>query len=226
MEQGRLDKKPCLAAAGAADDQDIFISCRFRILWAAGHGEAFRPGQRNVPIGNGVYVGRDILRPAPSRAAVLNATAIFLRVFCFQIHRQPDKRRPGHAQQQIQRMQAEPEGGKGLGEALGDTKQLFRSVEPRRQPHRLAELVKEPGKQQIRKVRQQDLFQLSRHRSSPRSLFLIFSPRSSSCRFACSLALVSRLRMDGFFSFARFFAENSRKAAVTASASLPLKNTR
>ena len=26
--------------------------------------------------------------------------------------------------------------------------------------------------------------------------------------------------------FARFFAENSRKAAVTASASLPLKNTR
>ena len=30
-----------------------------------------RQGQRNVPIGNGVYVGRDILRPAPSRAAVL-----------------------------------------------------------------------------------------------------------------------------------------------------------
>ena len=65
MEQGRLDKKPCLAAAGAADDQDIFISRRFRILRAAGHGEAFRPGQRDVPIGNGVYVGRDILRPAP-----------------------------------------------------------------------------------------------------------------------------------------------------------------
>ena len=30
--------------------------------------------------------------------------------------------------------------------------------------------------------------------------------------------------MEGFFSFARFFAENSRKAAVTASASLPLKD--
>ena len=131
MEQGRLDKEPCLAAAGAADDQDIFISRRFRILRAAGHGEAFRPGQRDVPIGNGVYVGRDILRPAPSRAAVLHATAIFLRVFRFQVHRQPDKRRPGNAQQQVQRVQAEPAGGKGLGEALGDTKQLFRSVRPR-----------------------------------------------------------------------------------------------
>ena len=131
MEQGRLDKEPCLAAAGAADDQDIFIPRCFRILRAAGHGEAFRPGQRDVPIGNGVYVGRDILRPAPSRAAVLNAAAIFLRVFRFQVHRQPDECRPGNAQQQVQRMQAEPEGGKGLGEALGDTKQLFRSVRPR-----------------------------------------------------------------------------------------------
>ena len=56
---------------------------------------------------------------------------VLLGVFAFQVHRQPDERRPGHAQQQVQRMQAEPEGGKGLGEALGDTKQLFRSVRPR-----------------------------------------------------------------------------------------------
>ena len=37
----------------------------------------------------------------------------------------------GSAQQQVQRVQADPEGGEGLGEALGDTKQLFRSVRPR-----------------------------------------------------------------------------------------------
>ena len=43
----------------------IFVS---RILWllrAAGHGEAFCPGQRDIPIGNRVYVGRDIRRRAP-----------------------------------------------------------------------------------------------------------------------------------------------------------------
>ena len=51
----------------------------------------------------------------------------------------------------------EPEGGEGLGEALGDTKQLFRSVEPRRQPDRLAELVKEPGEQQIPPMREKNI---------------------------------------------------------------------
>ena len=65
LHDRRFDKKPRLAATGAADDEDIFVS---RILWLlrpTGHGEAFRPGQRNVPIGNGVYVGRDIRRRAP-----------------------------------------------------------------------------------------------------------------------------------------------------------------
>ena len=65
LHDGRFDKKSRLAAAGASDDENIFISRRFRVLWAAGHGEAFRPGQGDVPIGNGVYVGRDIRRRAP-----------------------------------------------------------------------------------------------------------------------------------------------------------------
>ena len=65
LHDRRFDKEPRLAAAGAADDENIFVS---RILWllrAAGHGEAFCPGQGDVPIGNGVYVGRDIRRRAP-----------------------------------------------------------------------------------------------------------------------------------------------------------------
>ena len=65
LHNRRFDKKPRLTAAGAADDEDIFISRRFRVLRSAGHGEAFRPGQGNVPIRNRVYVGRDIRRCAP-----------------------------------------------------------------------------------------------------------------------------------------------------------------
>lgn len=60
-----LTKKTRLAAAGAADDENIFVS---RILWLlrpAGRGEAFCPGQRDVPIGNRVYAGRNIRRRAP-----------------------------------------------------------------------------------------------------------------------------------------------------------------
>ena len=65
LHDGRFDKKSRLAAAGAADDENIFVS---RILWllrSAGHGEAFCPGQRDVPIGNSVHIGRDIRRRAP-----------------------------------------------------------------------------------------------------------------------------------------------------------------
>ena len=65
LHDGRFDKEPRLAAAGAADDEDILISRCFRVLRTAGHGEAFRPGQGDVPIGNGVYVGRNIRRRTP-----------------------------------------------------------------------------------------------------------------------------------------------------------------
>ena len=65
LHDGRFDKEPRLAAAGAADDEDVFISRILWLLWAAGHGEAFCPGEGDVPIGNRVYVGRDIRRRAP-----------------------------------------------------------------------------------------------------------------------------------------------------------------
>ena len=163
LHDRRFDKKPRLAAAGAADDENIFVS---RILWLlrpAGHGEAFCPGQRDVPIGNRVYVGRDILRPAPSRAAVLNATAIFLRVFRFQIHRQPDEDRAEDADADIQHMKTGRGAGKGGLKALPDMQQLFRDVKPRRQPHRLAEFIKEIHKEQIRQVWQKIFFEFVLH---------------------------------------------------------------
>ena len=65
LHDGRFDEKSRLATTGAADDENIFVSRIPWLLRAAGHGEAFCSGQRDVPIGNGVYVGRNIRRRAP-----------------------------------------------------------------------------------------------------------------------------------------------------------------
>ena len=91
--------------------------------------------------------------------------------------------------------------------------------------HRLAELIKEIHEQQIRKVEDENLLQVNRHNSTPRSLVLTFS-RWRCWALACCFACSSSLRIEGFFSFSRLIAENSRKAAVMTSASRPLKNTR
>ena len=127
--------------------------------------------------------------------------------------------------QQVQRMQAGQPRRKRLRKALAQMQELFRGVKAGRKAYRLAELVKEIDKQTIREVGEQLFLPVNRHNSTPRSLVLTFSRwrcwALDGC-FACS----SSLRMEGFFSFSRFFAENSRKAAVMTLASRPLKNTR
>lgn len=127
--------------------------------------------------------------------------------------------------QQVQRMQAGQPRRKRLRKALAQMQKLFRGVKAGRKAYRLAELVKEIDKQTIREVGEQLFLPVNRHNSTPRSLVLTFSRWrcwALDCCFACS----SSLRMEGFFSFSRFFAENSRKAAVMTLASRPLKNTR
>lgn len=127
--------------------------------------------------------------------------------------------------QQVQRMQAGQPRRKRLRKALAQMQELFRGVKAGRKAYRLAELVKEIDKQTIREVGEQLFLPVNRHNSTPRSLVLTFSRWrcwALDCCFACS----SSLRMEGFFSFSRFFAENSRKAAVMTLASRPLKNTR
>ena len=127
--------------------------------------------------------------------------------------------------QQVQRMQAGQPRRKRLRKALAQMQELFRGVKAGRKAYRLAELVKEIDKQTIREVGEQLFLPVNRHNSTPWSLVLTFSRWwcwALDCCFACS----SSLRMEGFFSFSRFFAENSRKAAVMTLASRPLKNTR
>ncbi len=53
LHEGGLDEEPGFAAAAAADDQDIFIPGVLRLLRAAGHGEPFRLGQRDVSLKTG-----------------------------------------------------------------------------------------------------------------------------------------------------------------------------
>ena len=127
--------------------------------------------------------------------------------------------------QQVQRMQAGQPRRKRLCKALAQMQELFRGVKAGRKAHRLAELVKEIDKQKILEVGEQLFLPVNRHNSTPRSLVLTFS-RWRCCALVCCFACSSSLRMEGFFSFSRFFAENSRKAVVMTSASRPLKNTR
>ena len=127
--------------------------------------------------------------------------------------------------QQVQRMQTGQPRRKRLRKALAQMQELFRGVKAGRKAHRLAELIKEIDKQQIREVEDENLLQVNRHNSTPRSLVLTFS-RWRCWALACCFACSSSLQIEGFFSFSRLIAENSRKAAVMTSASQPLKNTR
>ena len=185
LHDGRFDKEPRLAAAGAADDENIFVSRIPWLLRAAGHGEAFCPGQRDIPIGNRVYVGRDIRRRAPAGRAVFNTLAVFLRILTLDIHRQLDEDCAEDADADIQRVKAGCGAGEGRLKAMPDMQQLFRGVKPRCQPHRLAELIKEIHKEQIRQVWQKIFFEFVLNRSTLRSLVLTFSPRS--CSLCCVL---------------------------------------
>ena len=195
------------------------------IFRAAGHGELFRLGQRNVPVGNRIDIGGNIGRRAPSCAAVLNALAIFLCILALGIHRQPNNDRPGDTRQQVQRMQTwQPEENASVKPWL-KCRNFSEASRPGARRTAWQSLSKRYTNSRYGRLGISFFFQSNRHNSTPRSLVLTFSRWrcwALDCCFACS----SSLRMEGFFSFSRFFAENSRKAAVITSASRPLKNTR
>ena len=122
--------------------------------------------------------------------------------------------------QQVQRMQAgQPEENASVKPWL-KCRNFSEASRPGCKAHRLAELIKEIHEQQIRKVEDENLLQVNRHNSTPRSLVLTFS-RWRCWALACCFACSSSLRIEGFFSFSRLIAENSRKAAVMTSASGP-----
>ena len=65
LHKRRFDEKPCLAAAGTADHKDIFVSCIFRLLRAAVHGEPFRLCKRDIVLKYRVGVGLNVVGISP-----------------------------------------------------------------------------------------------------------------------------------------------------------------
>ena len=65
MHEVGLHEKSCLAAAGTADYQHVFIPGRLGVFGPVVHGEAFRLRQENVVIENRVDVRGYIFGAAP-----------------------------------------------------------------------------------------------------------------------------------------------------------------
>ena len=70
LHQVGLHEKARLAAAGTADDKDIFIPGVLRLLWAAVHGQPLRLRQNDVVLKYRVDVGLDVLRRCPMKRFV------------------------------------------------------------------------------------------------------------------------------------------------------------
>jgi len=60
-----LYEKAGLAAAGTADNKNVFVSCILRLLRAAAHHQPFGLRQQHVIFKNGVDIRLYILRTAP-----------------------------------------------------------------------------------------------------------------------------------------------------------------
>lgn len=113
LHKVRLNEKSCLAAAGAADYKNIFVSCILRVLRAAAHHQPFGLRQQHVIFKHGVDIRLYILGIAPTCRTVLHAFTVFLCVLAFHIHRKPDNDSPDNADKQIRRDKARQGIGKG-----------------------------------------------------------------------------------------------------------------
>ena len=65
LHERGFDEEPGLAAAASADDQNVFVPGVLGVFWAAGHGELFRLGKRDVPVWDRIDIGGNIGRRAP-----------------------------------------------------------------------------------------------------------------------------------------------------------------
>ena len=141
LHKVRLNEKSCLAAAGAADDKYIFVSCILRVLRAAAHHQPFGLCQQHVIFKYGVDIWLYILGIAPPGRTILDPVAILLSVLAFQVDRHAKDHRTGYADQQVRGMETEPRGGKGCREAVPNGKQLARKVSTGRKPESLCQLI-------------------------------------------------------------------------------------
>ena len=55
-----LTEKPCFAAARAADDKNILVSCVLRVFGAVGHHQPFRLRQQHIVVKDGINERLDV----------------------------------------------------------------------------------------------------------------------------------------------------------------------
>ena len=113
-----FNEKARLSAAGAADDQHVFIPRRPRIFGAVVHGQALSLGEDDVVLEYRVDIRRDVLMRAPAGAAVLHILAKLLCVLAFDVDRQPERGGDQEADQQIGGVEARKQTFKSQPEAI------------------------------------------------------------------------------------------------------------
>ena len=174
MHEIGLDEKACFAAAGAADDQHVFIPCRPRIFGAIVHGQALGLCEDDVILEYRVDIRRDVLMRAPAGAAVLHILAKLLGILAFDVDRQPERGGDQEADQQIGGVEARKQALKGQPEAIQNMQCLLREIHSRCQPRRLPAFGSQQGEQKIREIGDNDFLDVYRlfHSSSPLSLCL------------------------------------------------------
>ena len=96
-----LEPEAGFAGTGATDDQHVFVSRCFRVLWAAVHGETFRFCQNDIVAEHWVNVGSDILLCTPPGRAILFVLAELLGVLAFDVYGKPDQPSDGSPHKQI-----------------------------------------------------------------------------------------------------------------------------
>ncbi len=220
MQQIRLDKEPCLAAAGAAHHQHVFVPGVLGVRWAVGHHQVFRFGEDDVVLKFRSHERFDIFRPAPPGRAVLHAVTVLLGVFAFQVHRQPHPCTAAQTNEQVKRMQAGLRIGKCSRERIHQRYDFIAQFLAHSQPPCLAQIGCQQANYHIGQIERQQLREfLFAHRPRSSCLCRTLSGRfATDCARSCSFAST-----EGRLVLSSTDAEYSLKAAFNASVSCALK---
>ena len=217
LHQVGLDEKAGLAAAASAHNQHVFVPCRLRVPGAVVHGQPLRLRQDHVFLKHRVDIGRDVLARAPPGRAVFTVLSVFAGVFALEVNcgsQQGCRDRPG---QEVKGMEAWNGRRESSLQRSRQVEQRLCRVRVFGHPPRLSQAGGSQRDEQVGKQANYRLFKFLVHRSSPL------------CALGRVRVLVSRRRSRRVFrrsSRRALRAVYSSNAAVSASASFALKNTR
>ena len=140
MQQIRLDKEPCLTAAGTAHHQHIFIPGILGVRWAIAHHQPFCFGQDDIVLKFRSHERLDIFGSTPPGRAVLHAVTVLLGVFAFQVHRQPHSSAAAQTNEQVKWVQAGQRIGKRCRDSSHQRYDFIAQFLAHGQPPRLAQI--------------------------------------------------------------------------------------